>query len=97
MNDLAMGTFGRALRAFTDGDESAELIIRRDDGLEVALPVAYFFRSPDAFTPIEMTALLASRAPVLDVGAGSGLHTCWLQDHGFEVTAIDISRIRWKS
>lgn len=86
-----MRPFGRALLAYHRGESSAELIIRRDDGLEVALPVGHFFRSRDEFSPGERLALERCSGRVLDLGAGSGLHSLELLRRGREVTAIDIS------
>ena len=51
----------------------------------------HFFRTPDEFTPIENAALANCRRQVLDIGAGSGIHSLVLQSRGLEVTAIDIS------
>lgn len=39
MHREAMRPFGLALRAYRAGREEAELVLRRDDGLETPLPV----------------------------------------------------------
>ena len=61
------------------------------------------FRDGPAFTrflqhhrhriaPIErLIALVPPRCDILDVGCGAGSHSLYLQEKGFEVTAIDIS------
>ncbi|MCI0379718.1 MAG: hypothetical protein L0215_19100 [Gemmataceae bacterium] len=90
MNPNAMTPFGAALWACFEGDTDAELVLRRDDGLEVALPVSHFFREPAAFTAIEIAALQHCRGPVLDAGAGTGLHSLALQQLGVPVTAMDV-------
>ena len=82
---------GMAMLAFFDGDTDAELSVRRDDGLEESIPVSRFFRDASEFTPIENAALDLCRGLVLDVGAGSGLHSLVLQEKGLPVTSIDIS------
>jgi hypothetical protein len=87
----ALDSFGRALRACFEGDITAELTIHRDDGRKIPLPVAWFFREPSAFTPIETAAIERCAGRVLDVGAGTGLHALVLQEKGLGVTAIDIS------
>jgi len=89
----AMGPHGAALLAYVRGDAAAELRIRRDDGLVGVLPAAQYFREPAAFTASERSALEACRGQVLDVGAGTGLHSLELQARGFRVTAIDISAV----
>lgn len=90
MNRESMGPHGRALLAYFEGDTSAELILRRDDGLASPLPVRHFFRGPGEFSPLERTALDACRGRILDIGAGSGLHSLELVARGHDVVAIDI-------
>jgi SAM-dependent methyltransferase len=91
MEPQAMEPHGAALLAYWEGDPRAELILRREDGQEGRLPVSHFFRPPSAFTPLEQTALEHCRGHVLDVGAGTGLHSLVLQERGLRVTAIDVS------
>jgi SAM-dependent methyltransferase len=86
-----MTPYGLALLAYFDGESEAQLIIRREDGLEASLPVGHFFRTPAEFTPIEIAALDRCQGDVLDIGAGSGLHSLFLKAQGRGVTAIDIS------
>lgn len=91
MNADAMLPYSEALIAYANGDESAALTVRRDDGFETPLPAAVFFRSEDQLDPIERLALEHCRGRVLDVGAGTGIHTLLLQARGLSVTAIDVS------
>jgi SAM-dependent methyltransferase len=91
MDPHAMIPYGLALLAYFRGEASAPLIIRRDDGVEAALPVSHFFRPPAEFSPIEVAALERCRGHVLDIGAGTGLHSLALLSLGRAVTAIDIS------
>jgi SAM-dependent methyltransferase len=86
-----MDVFGKALLVCFEGDRSAQLIIRRDDGEKLPIPVSHFFREPFAFTPLEKVAIDLCAGHVLDVGAGTGLHSLVLQKKGMPVTAIDIS------
>ncbi len=91
MNPQSTEPFGKALLAYFEGDEGARLIVRRDDGIEAPLPASHFFREESSFTGIEKKALALCRGRVLDVGAGSGLHSLALQVKGYEVTSLDIS------
>jgi SAM-dependent methyltransferase len=91
MDPHAMIPHGLALLAYFRGEASAQLVIRRDDGVEAALPVSHFFRPPAEFSPIEVAALEHCRGHVLDIGAGTGLHSLALLSQGRAVTAIDIS------
>ena len=52
--------------------------------------MSLFFRTAAEFTSIELAALDRCRGHVLDVGAGSGVHSLFLQARGQRVTAIDI-------
>jgi SAM-dependent methyltransferase len=91
MHPDSMTPQGLALKAFFEGDSGARLTVRRDDGLEFALPVGHFFRPAAEFTSLETTALARCRGRVLDIGAGSGLHSLALQARGLDVTALEIS------
>jgi SAM-dependent methyltransferase len=79
-----------AMRAYVEGDERATIVVHDDFGERDEHPIAYFFRAPDAFPPIERAAVAACRGRVLDAGAGSGCHALALQDLGLEVCAIDV-------
>jgi SAM-dependent methyltransferase len=87
----ALRPFGLALVDYFNGDTSATLTVRRDDGFEAPLPVSHFFRMPDEFEPLEVAALERCYGRVLDIGAGTGLHALHLQSRGLRVTALDIS------
>lgn len=91
MNPHAMEPFGKALLAYYEGEAEVRLTVRRDDGVEVHLPARYFFREEASFTEIEMKALTLCKGRILDVGAGSGLHSLVLQVRGYQITSIDIS------
>jgi SAM-dependent methyltransferase len=86
-----MDSHGAALLAYLDGDASAYEIIRRDDGLETPLPVSHYFRMPEDFSGIERAALDACVGHILDVGAGSGMHSLELVRRGQRVTSLDVS------
>gem|GEM_PF-4463503 len=91
MNPQAMVPFGEALRAYFEGDTDAQLINQRDDGQATPIPVSVFFREPRQFTPIDRAALDRCAGDILDVGAGTGLHSLVLQERGKHVTAIDVN------
>jgi SAM-dependent methyltransferase len=91
MDPHAMIPHGLALLDYFRGEASAQLVIRRDDGVEASLPVSHFFRPPAEFSPIEVAALERCRGHVLDIGAGTGLHSLALLSQGRAVPAIDIS------
>jgi len=82
---------GLALEAYFAGDTAAEVIVHREDGIVERLPTAWFFRTAEAFTPIENAALARCQGRILDIGAGAGIHSLVLQSRGLSVTAIDVS------
>jgi len=85
-----MKPYGMSLLDYHEGYISAAVEIVRDDGLVTPLPASIFFRSAQEYE-IERTALELARGCVLDVGAGTGLHSMFLQEKGLKVCAIDIS------
>ena len=52
---------------------------------------AYFFRTLEQMTSIEVTALSLCRGEILDVGAGAGCHSLELQKRGFHPVALEKS------
>lgn len=57
------------------------------------LPVEYLFRTFGEMTEIEQKALQLSQGKVLDIGAGAGCHSLYLQNEKkLDVTALDISQ-----
>ncbi|MBN2486398.1 MAG: class I SAM-dependent methyltransferase [Bacteroidales bacterium] len=59
-------------------------------GDEIIRP-AYLFRGHKKMPALEKQALQMCRGKVLDVGACAGSHSLYLQQNGFDVTALDIS------
>lgn len=55
---------------------------------EVIMP-AYLFRSFEQMPWPEQLALQGAKGSVLDIGAGSGIHSLWLAEQGYSVTALD--------
>ncbi|WP_294206245.1 class I SAM-dependent methyltransferase [uncultured Chryseobacterium sp.] len=56
------------------------------------MPVAYLFREFEEMNVLEQKALNLCRGKVLDIGAGAGSHSLYLQNEkGLDVTALDIS------
>ena len=77
------------MRAYHQGRHDVTIVVYDDYERDEA-PLAYFFRDPDQFPPLEVLALDHCRGRVLDVGAGSGCHALALQQRGLSVTAIEI-------
>jgi len=86
----SLAPYAAALSDYAAGQRSGSILLRSSLGECDHLPVHIFFREPEEFFPFELAAMEHCDGQVLDVGAGTGVHTLALQDRGFEVTAIDI-------
>jgi len=89
MDPVAMKPFGTALLDYYHGDHEATISLCFDNGSVFPTPVEEFFREPRSHE-MEGRALDLCRGRVLDVGAGAGIHSLYLQQQGFDVCAIDI-------
>ncbi|GGG54601.1 class I SAM-dependent methyltransferase [Bizionia arctica] len=87
MKDL----FGKALLDYQNGNYTEDLITSTNISGEDELPLPYLFRGFEDMPKLEKKALKLSNGKILDVGSGSGSHSLYLQEKGFEVKAIDIS------
>jgi len=85
--------FGQALYDYWHHNEPEDMLTWTNLTGKEVLPVSYLFRSFDEMPAPEQKALKMSRGKILDVGAGSGLHSIWLQEQGKEVTALELSTI----
>lgn len=84
---------GHAIADYVDGRLQGPLVVQSFQFEDDELPVETLFRSFSEMPPLEQLALEQCRGRVLDVGAGAGAHTLVLQERGFYVEAIDISRL----
>ena len=83
--------FGEGLMAYQNGDKKAVFVVESDIAETEEWPIATFFRSYKEMPQAERTALKRCSGRVLDVGAGAGSHSLYLQEQGLDVTALDIS------
>ena len=87
MKDL----FGKAILDFQTNNSPENLITETNISEADEMSVDYLFRSFNEMPKLEKKALQLCKGKVLDVGCGAGSHCLYLQEKGFEVTAIDIS------
>lgn len=84
--------YGEALYDFhVLGKLKEPLLLHSSYGDIEEMPVAVFFRDDTDFPELEHIALALCDGRVLDVGAGVGSHALYLQQQGFDVTALEIS------
>ncbi|WP_295333322.1 bifunctional 2-polyprenyl-6-hydroxyphenol methylase/3-demethylubiquinol 3-O-methyltransferase UbiG [Flavobacterium sp.] len=87
MKDL----FGQAILDYQTQNAPEDLITETSISEADEMSVAYLFRTYREMPKIEKKALQLAKGKILDVGCGAGSHSVYLQQKGFEVTAIDIS------
>ena len=87
MKDL----FGKAILDYQTHNSPEDLITETSISEADEMSVAYLFRSFAEMPQLEQKALQLAIGKVLDVGCGAGSHALYLQEKGFDVTAIDIS------
>lgn len=82
---------GQAVWDYVNGIEGETITVKIEIAEDEQLSPSYFFRSFDEMPVQEQEALKRCTGRVLDVGAGAGVHSLWLQNQGLEVDALDIS------
>jgi len=89
--DIHTDLFGTALLDFHQGNYTEDIGVLSDSMEDDVLPLPYLFRDYKQMPVIEKKALELSKGAVLDVGAGSGSHSLYLEVTGLQVTALDQS------
>ncbi len=82
---------GNALSDYFLGNTRDQLMLHTSYGDPEEMPVDVFFREPKDFPELEHIALALCDGHTLDVGAGAGSHALYLQERGFDVTALELS------
>jgi SAM-dependent methyltransferase len=82
--------YEQAMMDYFKGEKDNLISIIREDGFENKIPVSFLYGNSERFSLIDDKALSMCRGRVLDVGAGSGNHSLFLQQEGFEVYALEI-------
>jgi SAM-dependent methyltransferase len=87
-----LDVFGKALLDYQNGVYSEDIYTWTNISNKDVLPLPYLFRDYKDMPKLEQKALQSCQGNILDIGCGSGSHTLWLQNKGYEVKGIDISR-----
>lgn len=85
--------YGEALSDFFLQKDTLPLLLHASYGDTEEMPLDIFFREEEDFPELEQIALSLCDGKVLDVGAGVGGHSLYLQERGFVVDALEISQI----
>lgn len=83
--------FGQAILDFYTQNNPQPLYTETSISETDEMDVAYLFRTFKNMPKLEQKALQLAHGRVLDIGAGAGCHALYLQQKGFEVTALDHS------
>jgi len=90
-HDLVDDIYGKALTHYFNNPGTQEILVHSDIAETDHYPVSWFFRSTEEFPVLEQKALDLCKGKILDVGAGTGIHSLALQKLKRDVYAIDIS------
>ena len=82
---------GQAVLDYQNGIRDESIVVRMNIAEDELLSPAYFFRTFEQMPVQEQEALRRCSGKILDVGAGAGVHSIWLQEQGFDADSIDIS------
>jgi len=84
--------FEKAFSDYFNGNHTAKIVVNINKGKADDIPISYFFRTYDDMPELEKIALNMCKGKILDIGAGSGIHSFYLQNQGKDVTALDIKQ-----
>ena len=84
--------YGNALLDFQNNNETEDISTFSSIAGKDAMPLSYLFREYDQMPILEQKALQIAKGKILDIGAGAGSHSLYLQNKGKDITAIDISK-----
>ncbi len=84
---------GRAVYDFHFNSVNQPIIVHSDDFDDDSIETSYLFRSYKQMPALEKKALSLCSGTILDVGAGAGPHSVYLQEKGFDVSSIETSEL----
>lgn len=82
--------FESAFYDFLNGKKDVNITVHCNKGETEDIPISYFFRDYEEMPKLEKKALELCSGKILDIGAGSGIHSLYLQNNDFDITALDI-------
>lgn len=90
--DIDSDLYGKALLDFHQGNYTEDIIVLSTTMENDVMPLPYLFRSFEEMPLLEKKAMALASGKTLDIGAGAGTHSLYLQEKGIEVYALDQSK-----
>ena len=84
---------GRAVYNYHFNSVDLPIIVHSDDFDDDTIDTSYLFRTYRQMPALEKKAMSLCFGKILDVGAGAGSHSVYLQEKGFEVTSLETSSL----
>lgn len=94
--NLNKDAYGQEIWAFLKGEKAYEIIERSDGYVDLSGGPENYFAGFRDWPEIEKEAIKMAKGKVLDIGAGAGRNSLYLQKKGFKITAIDNSPLAIK-
>lgn len=94
--DPKRDAYGQEIWAFFQGKKSFEVVERDDGFVDVSGGAPAYFAEFKDWPKIQKQAIKYAKGKVLDLGAGAGRVSLYLQKRGFDVVAIDKSPLAIK-
>lgn len=91
IDDSTRDPLGAMLLAYMSGDRGAFLEVDSTSLEMSTMEASLMFREYSRMSELERSALDLCCGRTLDVGAGSGCHSLYLQQQGIDVEAVDVS------
>ncbi|HDZ14505.1 hypothetical protein LCGC14_1128400 [marine sediment metagenome] len=83
---------GNAVLEYQNGVYSEDILTFSSLDEEDNIPLPYLFRDFKGMPSLEQKALARCTGSILDIGCGAGSHSLYLQEEGYDVTALDSSK-----
>jgi hypothetical protein len=84
---------GQAIYNYHYNKDNTPVTVRSSIVEDEELPPDYFFRKYNDMPRLERIAMKRCKGRILDIGAGAGCHSVYLQKAGKDVSALDVSQL----
>jgi len=84
---------GQAIYNYASFNDNTPINVLSQVVEDEELPPDYFFRNYNEMPRLERIALKMSKGKILDIGAGAGCHSFYLQKTGKDVSALEVSQL----